>query len=113
MAARNRLVAGVKSFLERWLDTSLTARCGTDEDSQRRYAKDLEQAEYHVTRAHHEWVADLDFEHLAGGVLSALPVSALPHEASRQRFMRELRSAVKPDQCFTERVPVTLLIGRR
>ena len=103
----------VKTFLEHWLDTSLTARCGTDQASQRRYTSDLQRAGYQVARATHEWVADLDFEHLAGGILSALPLSALPRAESRQTFIRELRNAVEPEQRFQERVPVTLLIGRR
>jgi trans-aconitate methyltransferase len=103
----------VKTFLEQWLDTSLTARCGTDQASQRRYANDLQHAGYRVTRATHEWVADLDFEHLAGGILSALPLSVLPRAERRQIFIRELRNAVEPEQRFQERVPVTLLIGHR
>lgn len=103
----------VRAFLEQWLGTSLTASCGTDEASQRRYTSDLERAGYQVARATHEWVADLDFEQLAGGILSALPLSALPRAEGRQVFIRELRDAVGSEQRFQERVPVTLLIGRR
>ena len=87
----------VRAFLERWLDTSLSSRCGTDPDSQRRYAEDLQHAGYTVTHAAHDELADLDFEHLAGGVLSALPASAFPRDNRHQSFMRELRDAVGPE----------------
>lgn len=103
----------VRAFLERWLDTSLSSRCGTDPDSQRRYAEDLQHAGYTVTHAAHDELADLDFERLAGGVLSALPASALPRDNRRQTFMRELRDAVGPEERFQERVPIKVLIGRR
>ena len=102
----------LKRFLERWLDTSLTARCGTDSETQQRYAHDLARAGYEVTRADHGSVVELDFEHLAGGVLSALPASLLPRDHSRQTFMTELRNAVGSQNKFQERVPVTALIGR-
>jgi hypothetical protein len=103
----------VKTFLETWLDTSLSAHCGTDRDSQQQYARDLEEAGYRVSFATLHSDAELDFTQLAGGILSALPLSRLPHGDRRQSFIDELRAAVGPQRQFLERVPVTLLIGSR
>lgn len=103
----------IKMLLEHWLGTSLTAHCGTDPDSQRRYATDLQHAGYTVTSTTNHRVAKLDFEQLAGGVLSALPLSQLPQDQDRHTFERQLRDAVGPQERFQEQVPVTVLIGRR
>jgi ubiquinone/menaquinone biosynthesis C-methylase UbiE len=100
------------AFLQRWLDCELTVRCGTDEDSQRRYREDLADAGYEVQSDARDWVAELDFDGLLGGILSALGVDELPVGEQRAAFAAGLRQAVGEAERFLEPVHVALLTGR-
>jgi SAM-dependent methyltransferase len=98
--------------LEHWLDTELTFACGTDEQSQRRYADDLAAAGYDVLSAAFDYHAELDLDQLVGGIFSALPVTRLPPPDQRPAFAEQIRSAVAPHEHFTERVHIAILAGR-
>ena len=100
------------AFLERWLDCELTACCGTDEASQTRYREDLANAGYRVLAVAQDYVAELDFDALLGGVLSAMPRDLLPHARKRRVFADGLRAAVGPAERFDEPVHVSALVGR-
>lgn len=102
----------IRSFLEQWLDCKLSDRCGTDELAQQRYRDDLAALGYEVDGRHCDWVADLSYDQLLGGVLSALSVDQLPAGQQRDAFAAGLRDAVGSAQNFTEPVHVTLLTGR-
>lgn len=103
--------AGLRGFLERWLDSKLTFTCGTDEESQRRYEEALAHAGFEVSRAAVDYVAELSLDQLVGGVYSAIPVHRLPAPDQRRAFAEEVAIAVGTDEPFTEPVHVALLIG--
>jgi SAM-dependent methyltransferase len=102
----------LKGFLEGWLDTTLTSFCGTDPDSQRRYAGDLAAAGYEVLSTAVDYTGELTADQIAGGVYSALGVGRLPPPADRPAFAERIRAAVAPHEPFTEHVHVALLCGR-
>lgn len=101
-----------RGFLERWLECELVDRCGTDERAQQRYREDLAASGYEVDGVDCDWVAELSFDQLLGGVLSAMGVSRLPAGDQRVAFASGLREAVGSAPPFTEPVHVALIIGR-
>lgn len=102
---------GLREFLERWLDSKLTFRCGTDEDSQQRYRDAMGRAGFEVSSAAVDYVTDLSFDRLVGGVYSAVPVNRLPALEQRPDFAVQIRAAVGPQERFREPVHVAMLIG--
>jgi hypothetical protein len=102
----------LRAFLEGWLECELTAHCGTDERSQQRYREDLANAGYEVHNAVCDWVAELDFDRLLGGILSAMGEARLPVGERRAVFAAGVREAVGTAQRFLEPVHVALLVGR-
>jgi len=102
----------LRDFLERWLGTTLTYACGTDEDSQRRYREDLASAGFDVFATAVDYVATLDLDQLVGGVYSAMG-SRIPAASQRLAFAEEIRAAVGPQERFSERVRVVILAGTR
>jgi hypothetical protein len=103
---------GLRAFLERWLDAALTCPCGTDEPSQRRYAQALKSAGFDVARTATDYVADLSFDQLVGGVYSALPTDRLPAADQRPAFAAQVRAAVGDHERFSEPVHVAIITGR-
>jgi hypothetical protein len=89
----------------------LTATCGTDSASQRRYSEEL-AAGFTVTQRSIEYVDDLTLEQLVGGLLSAFPVDQLPPAQERQAFAEHVRDALPNQERYTERVRVAMLLGR-
>jgi SAM-dependent methyltransferase len=102
----------LRDFMERWLDTKLTYRCGTDEASQRRYHEDLTAAGFEVLSTAVDYDADLDLDQLVGGVYSALGADRLPAPDQRAAFTEQVRAALAPHDHFTEHVHVAILAGR-
>jgi SAM-dependent methyltransferase len=102
----------LRSWLEQWLDTKLTATCGTDEASQLRYRDSLAAAGYAVSDASIGYAGELSFDQVAGGVYSALPIGLLPAPADRPHLAEQLSRALRPHAPFTEHVRVSILIGR-
>jgi SAM-dependent methyltransferase len=102
----------LRSFLEHWLGTTLTRTCGTDDASQQRYRDAMTAAGLEVTETRYDYTGELDFEHLLGGLYSALPAQRLPPPAQRPAFAAQVRHAVAPHAPFTEHVPVKTLLGR-
>lgn len=103
---------GLREFLERWLDTRLTAACGTDAESQQRYAEALAAAGYEVSRAAVDYVAELSLDQVVGGVCSALPLDRLPPPEQRPAFADQVRAAIGTHDHFSEQVHVAILTGR-
>jgi len=103
---------GLRAFLERWLDTTLTFPCGTDEPSQRRYEQALTSAGFEAARTAIDYVADLSFDNLVGGVYSALPAERLPAADQRPAFAAQVRAAVGDNERFSEPVHVVIITGR-
>jgi trans-aconitate methyltransferase len=103
----------LRRFLEEWLGTTLTAACGTDADSQRRYRDSLAAAGYEVTSAGVEYSDELTVEQVVGGIYSALSVSQLPAPDERPGFAGQVRRALEPHGPMTEHVRVAILLGRR
>ncbi len=100
---------GLREFLERWLGKKLTYWCGTDEQSQQRYREALALAGFEVSSAAVDYVAELSFDQLVGGVYSAMPLPALDQ---RPAFAEQIRAAVGLQDRFSEPVHVAILIGR-
>jgi len=102
----------LRGFLERWLGHELSDWCGTDENSQRRYQHALAAAGFDLASAAADYVAELSFDQLLGGVFSAIPAHQLPPPDQRPLFADQLRAAVGPHDHFSEPVHVATLIGR-
>ena len=102
--------AALAAFLQNWLGTTLTAGCGTDEESQQTYRRSLVATGYAVSDTSVRYSAPLTFAELVGGVLSAMPRQHLPIGDRREQFATRLREAVGPGP-FTEDVDVRLLLG--
>jgi hypothetical protein len=98
---------------QRWLGTTLTDTCGTEEASQQRYRDTMTAAGFDVTEASFECTDDLDLEHLVGSLCSALPVQRLPPPDQRGAFTGRVRRAVSPHKRFTEPVGMRMLLGQR
>ncbi|MGW4464580.1 class I SAM-dependent methyltransferase [Micromonospora sp. NPDC004704] len=103
----------LRRWLEAWLDKDLGYACGTDADSQLRYREALTVSGFDIREQHVEYAADLDLEHLVGGVYSALPVDRLPPPDQRPRFAEQIRNALPPDDPFTEHIRVAMLLGTK
>jgi SAM-dependent methyltransferase len=103
---------GLRAFLERWLGSTLTFPCGTDEQSQQRYSEALARAGFEVSSAAVDYVAELSLDQVVGGVYSALPADRLPAADQRPDFAEQVRAAVGPHESFSEPVHVAMLIGR-
>jgi SAM-dependent methyltransferase len=103
----------VRAWLEDWLGTPLTGKCGTDEATQQRYRESLSRNGFDVAEVVIEYSDELDFDHLLGGIYSACPVDRLPSPDERPQLAAKLRNALEPQQTFTERVPVKVLIGTK
>jgi SAM-dependent methyltransferase len=102
----------LRDVLERWLGTTLTYACGTDEDSQRRYSEDLASAGFDVFTAAVDYVATLDLDQLVGGLYSAMG-SRIPAASERPAFAEEIRAAVALQERFSESVRVAIIVGTR
>ena len=102
----------LRDYLERWLDTTLTFACGTDDQSQWQYREDLTIAGFEVLSTAVGYVADLDLDRLVGGVYSALPVTRLPGPDQRRAFAEQVGIALAPHDHFSEQVHVAILLGR-
>ncbi len=102
----------LRTFLERWLSTTLTSACGTDEASQRVYRDIMIAAGLDVTEVSFEYAEDLDLEHLVGSLCSALPVQRLPPPDERPAFAEQVRRALAPHERFSEPVRVRMLLGQ-
>lgn len=103
---------GLRDFLERWLGTKSASWCGTDEASQQRYGKALAAAGFEVFNGAVDYVAELTFDQLLGGVYSAISVGQWPTPDQRPAFTDALRAAVGSVESFSEPVHVALLMGR-
>ena len=102
----------LRGFLEQWLGGPATSTCGTDDASQQRYRDTMTQAGLSVTEIRYDYTDELDFDHLVGGVYSALPAQRLPPPDQRTAFAARIHRAVAPYAPFTERVLVRMLLGR-
>ncbi|ROO52818.1 ubiquinone/menaquinone biosynthesis C-methylase UbiE [Micromonospora sp. Llam0] len=103
----------LRSFLEGWLVRPLTFTCGSDGASQQRYAASLRRAGFHVSETTVEYTAEIDLEHLIGGVYSALSTDHLPAPEQRPEFAEQIRQALHPVDRFSEHVRVMMLIGQK
>ncbi len=102
----------LSSFLERWLGVRPTGACGTDEQSQREYQRALAAAGFEVVTASVDYVADLDLDQVAGGVLSAISTQRLPAADQRPVFADQLGQALGGRDHFSEHVRVAIVAGR-
>lgn len=102
----------LRTCLERYFDTELTASCGTAGEDRLRYAEALEEAGFSDVRNTAVSYADeLTVDHIVGGLCSAIPAHQLPAPALRPAFAERIRQAL-PDGPFIEQVDVSLLMGR-
>ncbi|GAA0481040.1 class I SAM-dependent methyltransferase [Streptomyces olivaceiscleroticus] len=102
----------LRGHLERYFGTALEATCGTADDERSDYARALHAAGYDgVRELDHRYRAELSFEELLGGVLSAVPADRLPGPEERPHFATGLREAL-PEGPYAEEVRVRVLLGR-
>jgi len=102
----------LRGFLARWTGMTPTYACGTDEQSQREYERALAAAGYQVTSTAVDYVADLNLDQVAGGVLSAMGADGLPAADQRSSFAGQLGQALGGDGPFREQVHVAIVAGR-
>jgi ubiquinone/menaquinone biosynthesis C-methylase UbiE len=102
----------LRGAIEAWTGQTATAGCGSDEAAQDRYRANLSRAGLSVSERVIEYAADLDLDHVVGGVLSAFPLQSLPTGADRAQFADSVRQALGGGP-FTEPVRVGLLFGIR
>ena len=100
----------LRGYLEQWLGATSTA-CGTDDASQQRYRDTMIEAGLRVTETRYDYSDELDFDHLVGGVYSALPAKRLPPPDQRPAFAAQIHRAVVPHAPFVEHVAVRMLLG--
>jgi len=103
----------LRRHLELWLDTEVTATCGTDEDSRTRYAASLTAAGFTVGQSQFHYTDVLDLDRIIGGVYSALPVNLLPPLDQRSYFAKQVGRALEGHAPYNEPITVTLLTGTR
>ncbi|OEU96631.1 class I SAM-dependent methyltransferase [Streptomyces oceani] len=104
----------LRACLEDRFGTKLEASCGTGAADRLRYAEALRAAGFEgVRETLIEYSDQLSFDQLIGGVYSAIPAAELPKPEARPSFAEEVRRSLPPDQCFTEDVAVSVLVGRR
>lgn len=102
----------LRRHLELWLDSEVTATCGTDEVSQSRYAESLRAAGFEVHRSRFDYTDELDLDRIVGGVYSALPVDLLPPLEQRSYFAKQVGRALEGHAPYVENVGVTVVSGR-
>jgi trans-aconitate methyltransferase len=102
----------LKATLEQWLDTKLSYACGTDQESQDRYARALSDAGYDVSRQAIGYDADLTLDQIVGGVLSAASDDKLNRPNQRKILANNIRRALAPHGPFREHVQVAIIVGR-
>jgi SAM-dependent methyltransferase len=103
----------LRRHLELWLDSEITAACGTDEESQTRYAESLTAAGFTVSRSEFHYEDELDLDRIIGGVYSALPVNLLPPLEQRSYFAKQVGRALDGRAPYDEKITVTLLTAIR
>jgi SAM-dependent methyltransferase len=101
----------LKATLEQWLDTALSYACGTDQETQDRYAQALREAGYDVTRESVDYDDELTLDQVIGGVLSAAAGDKLPRPSQRKILANNIRRALAPHAPFREHVHVAIIIG--
>ncbi len=102
----------LRAFLEGWLDTTTTATCGTDAESQRRYGESLEAAGFDLSEASFDYTDELGIDEVVGGLYSALGADRLPPHEQRAQFSDAIWQVLEAHQPFVEPVHVAMLIGR-
>lgn len=103
----------LRGFLEQYFDTELKDTCGTAEADRRRYAAALPAAGFTDVRTREiRYDAEVSFDGLLGGVLSAVPERLIPPPRERRQFAARLRRALPEQDVFTEHVCVSVLTAR-
>jgi ubiquinone/menaquinone biosynthesis C-methylase UbiE len=100
----------LRRALEEWFDTPMTAMCGTDRETQVRYAQALAATGYEVREVSQVNQDELSLEQVLGGVYSALSPDDLP-AGSHEAFAEHVAGSLPTTTAFTEVVPVTALVG--
>lgn len=103
----------LKGTLERWLGTTLSYSCGTDQQAQDRYAGALSDAGYDVRREAVDYDDDLTIDQIIGGVLSAASADKVSRPNQRKIIANNIRRAVAPHGPFREHVRVAIIIGKK
>ena len=102
----------LRDLLEEWLGERLTSGCGTDPESQQRYADGLAAAGYDVLSGAVDYTIELTLDQIVGGIYSATPAGRLPAPDQRPLFAERVGTALAAHEPFTEQVHVALLCGR-
>ena len=101
----------LREWLSDWLGANPANSCGTDNATQQRYRQSLTANGFEVSEVELDYADELDFDHLLGGVYSALPVDRLPSPEERPQIAAELREVLHPYRPYIEQVPVRALLG--
>ncbi|MEV6282722.1 class I SAM-dependent methyltransferase [Kribbella sp. NPDC051770] len=103
----------LRDWLSDWFGTRPTDSCGTDDATQQLYRESLTANGFEVSKIELDYADELDFDHLLGGIYSALPVDRLPPPDERPQIAAELREVLHPHRPYVEQVPVRALLGTR
>lgn len=101
----------LRDFLERWLDTTLTSHCGTDDETRAQYRDELIALGYGVEEVRVDYSDTLNINEIVGGVFSAMS-DRIPAVRDRAHVAAELERTLADTHPYTERVSVRALIAR-
>lgn len=101
----------LRTFLERWLGTSLTSCCGTDDATRLQYRRELAELGYTVDEIRTDYSDILTLAQVIGGVFSAMS-DRLPPADDRPAFAAELADHLTGMTPYVEQVSVRSLIAR-
>jgi trans-aconitate methyltransferase len=102
----------LRAFVEHWIGHKTTLTCGSDAETQQRYAHSLRAAGYTVHTNTVDYTDELTIDQIIGGTCSALPVGKLPTPEQRPGFEAQIQAALNPHAPFIEHVQVTTLMGQ-
>jgi trans-aconitate methyltransferase len=100
----------LKTALQEWFQTPLSASCGTAEADRTRYRSALVESGFAVEEVSYDHEVEITFDELVGGLFSAISPADVP-EQRREDFIQHLNQALCGAATFIEAVPVTALIG--
>jgi trans-aconitate methyltransferase len=102
----------LRTCVEHWLGHKTTLTCGSDTETQQRYAEALHATGYTVHTSTVDYTDELTIDQIIGGIYSALPAAKLPTPDQRPDFAARIHRALEPHTPCLEHVRVTSLTGQ-
>jgi len=101
----------LRTVLQEWTGRDVGWACGTDEESRAGYRDELISAGYAVDERRIDYAADLDLEHLIGGLFSAMSNDDVADPRRRDDLAARVRAGLAPASAVEEHVSVVIQTG--